>query len=187
MNMITDSVQIVQWINYMTHIRPRICHNWQWQRCCFSAIETMLSSSFIAIPIGLIFGGFGWSWKPCCRWELPFDNEYTQWQILELHLIWTKSSSWWSKQDKEISYTFSYTRFPRIPVYTRIFNFCHVRDFHIPLLYQNCHIPTTYQNFSHIPAVYPNPWKPLFWFLPWSDIIFLDVLQIFKLLYITLW
>ncbi len=41
-------------------------------------------------------------------------------------------------------------------LYTKIFNFSHFCDFHIPFLYQNCHIPTIYQNLLHIPAVYQS-------------------------------
>ncbi len=49
-------------------------------------------------------------------------------------------------------------------LYTRIFSFSHSYDFHIPLIYQNIHIPTTYQNLLHIPAVYQSVKIPFLFF-----------------------
>ncbi len=39
-------------------------------------------------------------------------------------------------------------------LYTRIFNFSHFHDFHIPSVYQNSHISTTFQKFCYVPVLY---------------------------------
>ncbi len=82
---------------------------------------------------------------------------------LETYLSWWL---WfWRSQAKKGLYTTLYDFFCITHVYqistctslyTRIGNFSHFCDFHIPFVYQNSHILTTYQNFWHIPAVYQS-------------------------------
>ncbi len=80
----------------------------------------------------------------------------------------------WHSKKKRSVYDFIRLFFVHIPLvyqismytslYTRIFSFSHSRDFHIPYVYQISHIPTTYQNFSHIPAVYRSVKIPFLFF-----------------------
>ncbi len=48
-------------------------------------------------------------------------------------------------------------------VYQNFFNFSHFCDFHIPFVYQNCHILTIHRYFSLILSSIPN-WEKTFYF-----------------------
>ncbi len=72
----------------------------------------------------------------------------------------------------------SFTKFQHIFLYTKIVRFSHCHDFHKPSVYQNSHIPTTYQYFSLIPSCIPE-WEKFNCVFSMWIVIFLEILLIF--------
>ncbi len=73
----------------------------------------------------------------------------------------------------------SYTRFPHIPVCIPEFS---ILVIFVTFTYRFNTRTAIYQPHTRIYYIYQlynNLWKPLFWLLSWSDIIFLEILQIF--------
>ncbi len=108
MNMIMNSVQITQWVIYLTCIGlefvPMMVNDYA---VAFSTIETMFSKYFIAIAGDIIFWCFGWLWKPWC-WmrtssflltgSIQYDNSCIALDMDQI-MFWMKHTRWcqWKK------------------------------------------------------------------------------------------
>ncbi len=112
-----------------------------------------------------------WSWTSQSFFKKLFSKQLEKY-IFGIFFNWKLNHS--MTRQKKVGIWFYMFFFVHIPLlyqistytslYTRIFNFSHSHYFHIPYVYQNSHIPTTYQSFLHIPAVYQSVKTPFFVF-----------------------
>ncbi len=142
----------------MTHL----CHVtqiWKEQKCfqCHTFIVNFMTNPVCHITTTSLHCHFQLRGIPDGDLEEIFGIFYL---LLHFWILRDERSNMAKKGHCMTSYAFFswmthvYQIFTYTGLYTRIFSFRYFCDFHMPFVYQNSYIPTTYQYFWCIPIVY---------------------------------